>query len=335
MLKKKTFIPHDKPVFREVIPHALRFAWTHPTHWVLGIFAGILFSGGALDIFWKFWNAVQNQGNEIFVGNTFSQIWYAAQASSTAIPWFGYIKGLLALVFIFVIIIAAIAFSCTCQGALVNAIGTFKVRKNKSLRTALTVGSRAMVPIAVLNFMLLIFIWLARFGVSFPLAIAIGNDSPLFAAVYIVSFIVFTVLTLGLGVLQIYALNAIILQKATLAQSLERGWKLIKEHWLVTIETIIVQSLVIIVFTMVAAIAGIILTFPATILFVFGFINGNVLIFQLSLGIFFAVMLLFALFTTGFVVAFQYATWTMMFHKFGEGGVTPKLHRLFNNIFKS
>ena len=333
MLKKKTFIPNDKPVFREVIPHALRFAWTHPTHWVLGIFAAILFSGGALDIFWKFWSSIQSQGNLIFLGSSMDRLWYAAQVSSTTIPWFGYVKGILAIVFFLVIAFAVLAFSCTSQGALVHAIGTYKEKKKKSLKTALTIGSRAIFPIAVLNLMLIIFIWIARFGVSFPLAIALGKDSPMFSAVYIVSFIVFATLTLGLGELQIYALNSLILHKSTLAQALERGWKLMREHWLVTIETIIVQSFVILIMTLVVALAGIILTFPATILFVFAFLNGNMLMFQFSLGIFFAVTLLLGLFAAGFTVAFQYATWTMMFHKFGEGVAMPKLHRLFKNLF--
>jgi hypothetical protein len=333
MLKKKTFIPNDKPVFREVIPHALRFAWTHPSHWVLGIFAAILFSGGALDIFWKFWDSIQSQGNLIFLGRSVDRLWYAAQISSTGIPWFGIIKGLLAIAFLGVITIAILAFSCTSQGALVHAIGTYKEKKQKSLKAALTIGAKSVFPIAVLNFLLIIFIWLARFGVSFPLAMALGNNNPVFSAVYVVSFIIFAILTLGLGVLQIYALNAIILQKATLAKALERGWKLIREHWLVTIETIIVQSLVILVMTLVVALAGIILTFPATILFVYAFLNGNMLMFQFSLGIFLAVTLLLGLFAAGFTVAFQYATWTMMFHKFGEGVAIPKLHRLFKNLF--
>jgi hypothetical protein len=335
MLKKKSFIPNDKPVFREVIPHALRFAWTHPTHWLLGIFAAVLFSGGALDIFWKFWNAIQKQGNEIFIGNSIDRLWFAAQASSASIPWFGYIKGLLAILFLFVVIIAVVAFSCICQGALVNAIGNYKQKKGKSLMAALTIGSKAIVPIAILNFMLLAFIWIARFAVSFPLAIALGKNSPLFSAVYIVSFIVFATLTLGLGVLQIYALNSLILKKTTLAKALEHGWELIKKHWLITIETIIVQSLVILLLAAVAGIASVILTFPATILFVFSIFNGSTLMFQLSLGVFFAVTILFAFLTTGFAVAFQYATWTMMFHKYDSEHVMPKLHRLFKNMFKS
>lgn len=333
MLKKKSIIPHDKPVFREVIPQALKFAWTHPTHWLLGIFAAILFSGGALDIFWKFTDSIQKQGQALYLSNSIERFWYAAGAASSSVAWAAYAKAFIAIALFIIIIFAILAFSCICQGALVHAIGNYKKDKKKSLRQALTVGSRAILPIVILNIMIIVFIWLARFGVSFPLGIALGSDNPAFAAVYVVSFIVFTVLTLGLGILQIYTLNALILQKTTLAKALERAWKLIKEHWLVTIETIIVQSLIIIVLVFAVSVAGIILTFPATILFLYAFININTLLYQISLGIFFAVMLLLGLLTTGFSVAFQYATWTMMFHKFGEGGAIPKLHRLFKQLF--
>ncbi len=335
MLKKKKFIPNDKPIFREVIPQALKFAWTHPSHWVLGIFAAVLFSGGALDIFLKFWNTVQQQGNEIYVGNTIGTLWRAAELSSVTIPWMGYVKGVLAIAFFLVILIAVLGFSCACQGALVHAIGSYKSNKQKSLKSALTIGGKAIVPIAILNLILLVFIWIARFGVSFPLALILGNDSPLYTAVYMLSFIIFSILTLGLGVLQIYALNAIILQNASLAEALARGWKIMREHWLVTIETIIVQSLIIIALALAATFAGLILTFPAIVLFVFSYINISIYMFYISLVLFFIITLAFALFTTGFTVAFQYATWTMMFHKFGEGGVVPKIHRLFRSFFKS
>lgn len=335
MLKKKKFIPQDKPVFREVIPQALRFAWTHPSHWILGVFAAILFSGGALDIFIKFWATIQQQGNEIFIGNTISNLWRAAELSSVSVPWLMYIKAFLAIAFFLVILAAFIIFSCACQGALVHAIGNYKTNKEKSLKSALRVGGKAIIPIAILNLIFLVIAWIAHFGVSYPMALLLGNDSILFTIIYIVAFMIFTILILGLGVLQIYALNAIILQDAPLAIALERGWKLIREHWLVTVETIIVQSVVILGLAIATTISALILTFPAIVLFVFSFISLSINMLYLSIILFFITTITFALFTTGFTVSFQYATWTMMFHKFGEGGVVPKIHRLFKSFIKS
>ena len=37
--------------------------------------------------------------------------------------------------------------------------------------------------------------------------------------------------------------------------------------------------------------------------------------------------------SVGFVANFQYAVWALMFKKFGEGGVVPKLHRLIRAAF--
>ncbi len=334
MLKKKKIIPNDKPIFREVIPQALKFTWAHPSHWILGVFAAVLFSGSALDIFLKFWNTIQYQGNEIFIGNVINNLWQVAILSSATVPWIGYIKGILAIIFFLVILTAIFGFSCVSQGALVHSIGSDKNKKKVSIKSALTLGSKAIVPIAILNLILIIFIWVARFGASFPLALVLDNDNIVYIVIYIISFIIFSILTFGLSILQIYSLNAIILHNASLVEALTKGWKIMREHWLVTVETIIVQSLIIITLALIATSVALMLTFPAIILFVISYININISMFYASLILFFIITLAFTLFTTGFIVTFQYATWTIMFHKFKEGAI-PKIYRLFRSFFKS
>ena len=334
MLKKKSIIPHDKPVYREVIPQALTFAWQHPAYWLLGIFAAVLQSGGSIDIFWKFWNSIQNQSDALFSGDVAMRLWQNVNiAGAHGLHWLPYAQALVILLTFFVIFVAIILFSCICQGGLVYAIGTWHADKKHFLRQALTVGSQALVPILVLNVIILAFIWIARFGVSFPLAIAIGNKNALYLAVYIVSFVVFLVLTLSLAVMQIYALNAMILQGATLAQAFARAWSLIKEHWLVTIETAIIQAVISFMLALAAVIGIIILSFPSVILFVFAMFTQNIFVFQLALAIFVIVSIIFGIFVTGYVVSFQYSVWTIMFRKFGEGGVIPKIYRFTRMLF--
>ncbi|MFZ6015305.1 MAG: hypothetical protein ACOYUZ_03025 [Patescibacteria group bacterium] len=334
MIKKNSIIPHDKPVYREVIPQALVFAWKHPMHWLLGVFAAILFSGGSLDVMWNFWNSVKNQGTELFIGNTLNNLWLAASLNSAnGINWLPFIKGLLILVFFFVIIVAVAAFACICQGALVYAIGSWKDKRVTILKS-LYAGAHALIPIAILNLIIIIFLWIARFGVSFPLAIALGKNNTLFVSVYIVSFIVFTVLALGFSVLQIYSLNAIILQKAGLAKSLQQGWEMIKKHWLVTLETAILQSLVVLLILAAAAVATTLIVIPTIVTLYYTLENVNFLLFQIVAGVFIAVAVIIITLLSGYIVAFQYAIWTFMFKKFGEGGVMPKLHRIFRSFIK-
>jgi len=334
MLKSKSFIPHDRPIYREVIPHALTFAWKHPLFWFLGLFAAVFNTSGALDVFWKFWNAVQSQGTDLFVGHAALKIWYAAQAGGTAgINWLPFARGLVGVLMFFVIFVAIAAFSFIAQGALVYAIGGWTMGGRKALlKKSLTVGAKAAVPIAVLNILLVVFVWIARFGASLPLAMALGRDSGVFAAVYVVSFIVFTVVAILFSIMQVYALNAMVMQGANLAKAMARAWKVVREHWLVTLETAILQSLVIVILGIGATLVLTLLCLPPILLFSFAVMSANSLLMEISVGVLTAIVFLATLAFAGFAVTFQYSTWTMVFRKFGEGGVAPKLHRLFRSL---
>ena len=328
MLKSKSIIPHDRPVYREVIPQALKTAWRNPVLWIFGIFAAVLSTGGSLDAVWKFFNAIQNQGSELFIGNTAIQIWRVGTVGGFHfLPFF---QALLALFALCVILLAVAGFACVSQGVLIQSIGgTWKDGTKGKLKAALKVGGRALLPIAVLNLLIIVSIWVARFLVSLPLAIALGKINALYTAIYIVSFVIFFLLALGLSIIQIYALNAMILQGASLAEGFKRAWLVLKEHWIVTFETAILQALVVFVLTILALLAGLILCFPPALLYILAIFRNNFTLFQISSGLFVAIGLLLVVFFTGFTVTFQYALWTLMFRKFGEGGVVPKLHRIF------
>lgn len=330
MLKSKSILPHDRPVYREVIPKALKIAWKHPHYWILGIFAAVLNSGSALDACWKFYNAIQNQGSELFVGNVAVQIWQVGTGGGfRALPFF---QALLALFALSVILLAVAAFSCISQAALVHRIGSWKDGVGARLKAALHVGGKALIPIAVLNLIILAAIWLTRFFVSLPLAMFLGRGNVLFGAVYLVSFIVFFALALFLSIIQIYALNAMILQGATLAQAFSRAWLVFKQHWLVTVETVLLQGVVVLLSTIVALFIFLILCLPPAILYILAVFRQNLALFQLSYGVFIGLTFLFLAIFTGFTVTFQYALWTLMFRKFGEGGVVAKIHRIFRFV---
>jgi hypothetical protein len=331
MLKSKSIIPHDRPVYREVIPQALKTAWRNPLLWIFGIFAAVLNTGGSLDAVWKFFNTIQSQGNEMFIGDAAVKIWnVGTYGGFHALPFF---QALLALLALCITLLAVAAFACVSQGVLIQSIGgTWKNGAKGKLKAAMLISGRALFPIAILNLLIIVSIWLARFLASLPLAIALGKTSVLLTSIYIVSFIVFFVLAVGLSIMQIYALNAMILQGASLAEAFKRAWLVLKEHWLVTIETALLQALVIIVLTILVLIAGIVLCFPPAMLYILAIFRNNFTLFQISSGLFVGLTLLLLVFFTGFTVTFQYALWTLMFRKFGEGGVVPKLHRIFRLV---
>lgn len=332
MLKRKSIIPHDRPVYREVIPQALKISWRNPLLWIFGIFAAVLNTGGSLDVIWKFWDSVQTQGSDLFIGDLAVNIWQTASMGGfSALP---FLQALLALIVLTVILLAVGAFSCVSQGVIIYSIGSSKDSKLEHLKKGLTVAARALVPVAVLNTLILASVWLVRFFISLPLAIALGKESTLFTAVYLVSFIVFFVAAMILSIMQIYALNAMFLQGATLAQAFRRAWLVLKEHWLVTIETALIQAALMMVLAIAAFIAILILSFPSGILYVLAFVLNSLPLFYISFGIFIGLIIVSLTVLTGFLVTFQYAIWTLMFRKFGEGGVVPKIHRLIRALTK-
>lgn len=330
MLKSKSIIPHDRPVYREVIPQALKIAWKNPLFWLIALFVGILNTGSSLDAFWKLFTTIQTQGTDLFIGQTIVQIWSVAnQGGFSAVPFF---QGLLAITILSVIMLAVGAFACVCQSALVHVIGNHKDGTPAKLKAGLRVGARALVPIAVLNLIIMLSIWVVRFLVSFPLSIVIGRDDILHLAVYLVSFVIFVALALVLGIIQIYAVNAMILQGASLAQAFQRAWLILKEHWLVTVETAALQAVVVILTFAAAVIAIMVLSLPPSVMYILSILNGNFALFQISIGVMIGLVLLFVAIYTGFIVTFQYALWTLMFRKMGEGGIAAKLHRMFRAV---
>ena len=334
MLKKKSFVPNDKPVYREVIPHAFKFAWKHPQYWLFGVVASFLFTGGAADIFFKFWRGIQAHTGSYF-GYSFQILFATAQQSlSHGITWLMFFQTVVAILIFLVIFLTFIALSCICQGALVHVIGAWKLNKKHFVKQALTVGSRSMIPIVILNLIMLFFVSVSRFAVSWPFTLALTKGSTLFYVIYIISFIIFFTVTLFLGVIQLYALNAIILDGATLRSALSKAWRLIIKHWLITIETAVLQAFLVGVIALVVAAIFMILAVPAYLLYILAFVNGSIALFQVSVGIFFALLIITATITTGFLANFQYAIWTFMFKKYDEGGALPKIHRILNSIFK-
>ena len=113
---------------------------------------------------------------------------------------------------------------------------------------------------------------------------------------------------------------------------MERAYELFKRHWIVTLETAVLQALI--AMTFVIAFVG--FAFVAIIPIVMAIITSAALdsagLYYLATGV--GVGLLFLAFCTGiaFLTHFQYATWTYLYRRIGEGGAVAKLHRIYRQL---
>ncbi|MCR4279028.1 MAG: hypothetical protein NUV81_03985, partial [bacterium] len=215
---------------------------------------------------------------------------------------------------------------------LVYALGGKMRGRKPTLKESFSVGGKALWPVIALNIIIIGSIWILRFLGSLPLFFLIQNPTTSSFLFHIVSFGAVLFLIFVVLIVEIFALNALILQGAPLSDALKRGIELFRKNWLVVIETAILQVIIAtIIWFLFASL------FAVAMLPVFVFIVSATILHStvfLTFAVLFGLIVLFGgLFAlSAFTIQFQYATWVSLYRKLGEGGVVPKLHRLFRNV---
>ncbi len=322
--------PKHEAVYRVIIHKALLTAWQQKKLWPLSFLASLLLTAGVYDHLLKvlqFGNGTQpfswgrgGMGLADFTATAFQNVNNILFAIS-ALQW---------VLAVAIIAAAALIASCVAQGALVYSIGTEHVGPKFELKRSLMIGARAFWPIAALNAIILLTIVVFRFLANLPVALTYGSN--LSYALYIIAFILFTTLTFILAIIQIFALNAMVLQGASVADGLIRGYEMFKRHWLVTIETAIILIALAIFGFVVFNYAIIIAQFPLMLLVLLAGAMQSRLLFYAGMAIGLIIVALAHLFFIAFISQLQYATWTHLYLRLGEGGVMPKLHRVIRSL---
>jgi hypothetical protein len=318
-----------EPVYRPIVREAFRVAWAEKHYWPVAIFAGILLTGSVYDIIWKSLNALTPQAGVIGTVAVFSSkattTWATLSGANIVI---GGLQVLIMTLFAIVIGFAIMAASVIAQSALVFSIGMKRNGEEHRVRTALNVGARALWPVLALNLITIAIIFACRalVAIAFSFVLAYGSAASFLA--YIASFILFTAVAIAAGIIEILALNAMILDGATIAQGIERGLVLLKRHWVVAAETAGLLFLISLGTFILLFAAGMILTFASLLLFLVAIAAKVAAAASLIAIIYFIAVAALILALFGFMVHVHYAAWTFVYRRLGEGGVLPKLHRM-------
>ncbi len=257
--------------------------------------------------------------------------WHGAFSSFSNV--LGTINALEAAVILCILLLAILAASCVAQGALVYLLGAHRSGEKTPYRKALSVGAQAFWPIAMLNVMVLFIFAVLRFFVALPMWVAAERGSLGLALLYVVLFVVFVAVTLILTIMQLFALNAMILQGASVADAILRGWQLFKRHWLVCLETAVILAVISILINIAVSYMIFMLAVPFLLALITAAVVQSTFMFYfvgILCGVF-AVSLCLVL--VAFLSQLQYATWTFMYRRLGEGGVVPKIHRLIRSVY--
>lgn len=326
--------PNNESVYRPVLRDALVAAWQEKRLWPFAVFAAILLSGSVADVFWSKLNIFAPQASAF---STIIPFWEKASAAWSKLSAteliLGSLQAFLLVAFGLVISCALIIASAISQAVIVYVIGARRRGRDISIRDALTVGTRSLWPVLVLNLLTLAVLMATRSLIAITLSIAMGVPTGLLFTLYLVAFITFTAVSVGAVVIQIYALNAMILQGATLLQGIVRGWNILRRHWIVSIETIALLFLISAGAYVLVITAGMILAIPYLILLAVATVFGSGFLFLATTILFMLFFVAIVLSVLAMAVLAQYAAWTYLYRIFGEGGFLPKIHRIVRSFF--
>lgn len=327
-------MPNPESVYRPVLRDALITAWQEKRLWPFAIFAAMLLSGSVADVFWSTLNTLAPQASILSAVVPFWQkaatAWSNLSMTELVI---GSLQAFLLATFGLLVVFALIAASAISQAVLVYVIGARRRGKPVFIRDAMTVGARSIWPVLVLNILALATLIATRSLIAIVLSMAIGAPSTILYGLYLLSFIVFTAIGVCATIVQIYALNAMILQGATLLQAIVRGWNVLRRHWIISLETIALLFVISAGAYVLMIASGALLVTPFIILIITSVALGSETLFFLTTITFILLFVGILLSVLGMTVLVQYAAWIYLYRIFGEGGFLPKVHRLVRSFF--
>jgi hypothetical protein len=316
-----------EPLYRPVLRDAFQSMWRNKTLWPLALGAGILLTGSISGIVGKMVNVL---APHFSLGSFIGTFWARATVSWAAFTpgelLLGSLKALQISAFFLILAGAIAGLSVICQGALVHALG---MSKRPRLKQSLAVGAKAFWPVAVLNLMSIAVLVATRSLLGIALGMAGNGVTAGGYFLYLLSFGVFTLVAVSAVIIQIFALNAMILQGATLLQGIERGALMLQRHWVIVFEVAAILFVIGIASWVVALLVNMIVAAPFFVVLVTAAALGSSMLLLSVLWLGIALFVLVMLTVVAAVITLQYAAWTFLFRRLGEGGAVPKLHRIF------
>jgi len=330
MIRKN--VHRHEPVYRDVLKHAFLSAWRERRYWPLAFLASVLLLGSSYDVMLRSVDSIGEKSTAFGTAHLPDLSVPLNAISRDPFNIFNAAFALQALLAIAVIVIGFLALACIAQGGLVFALGASRRGKAPTLTDAFRIGGAAFWPVAAVNALALAAMWILRFVVAFPLYLTINDPTRLTWALYLVSFILFVPLVFVVFIVQIFAINAMILQGAPAAEAIVRGYQLFKKHWLTVMETAAILFFVTVGFGIVAGGLVFVGLIPLLVAILASAFLHSLFLFNLSIGIALVVLLVGGFVAAAMLTQLQVATWTYLYRKLGEGGVVPKIHRWMRTL---
>ncbi len=320
--------------YRILLKQAWAITWEYKYLWFLGLFVSLVAGGGA----WEYQVITQNLGQSqidgsfmrlgsiLAVGDVIKNFFLGLISLFRQDFWT--VLGVFSIILISVVIITFFVWmAITSQAAMISSLKKIITAKKKpenlTIQNSLTEGYRHFWPVLGLNIFIKSLIYIIVFLISLPLLFMVVSDSLILYITYIIIFVAFIPIAMGLSLLIKYAIAYKVIENKSFVSSLEHSVRLFRNNWLVSLEMAVILFLLNFFFSGIALIALSLILLP---LFLIGMIFNLFWLTILALFLAIAIVVIFG----SVLTTFQTATWINLFLRLKEKGGLAKLERLFS-----
>ncbi|KKQ60645.1 MAG: hypothetical protein US81_C0015G0010 [Parcubacteria group bacterium GW2011_GWE2_38_18] len=324
-------------LYRKILKQALSLTWSNKYLWFFGLFATLL-GGGEYEII----NNSLGGGQEIIVGfrdflstNIFSVNSFITLKNFMIENPLSFATTLVVFVVFLALSLFILWLMMVSQAALVNNSASAFADKKYSFKEGLESGIKNFWPVLGYNLITKILIYGVFILISLPVILSAGKVG--LASVnlfYLFTFVIFTPIIISLSFIIKYAIAFKVLKNENFFKSIQRGWSLFINNWLISLEMAIVLFLASFLVGLIVILLLLILAVP------FAFLALALNYLTSFVGFWLVVILALIIFITIIVISgamlttFQISAWTGLFVELSGAGGTSKLIRIADNIFK-
>ena len=322
MKQKQFFIP--------ILKDGWKITWRHKGWWLIGLLA--LFLTGSfgyqlvlqgvqslanpdrLVLKWQQWS-VLSQPLDIVKGQF--EIFRSAPLDWLVLAGIWLVIGLVAVILFSISVYALTMIIAAVKNHVLTERLSFVVAFTESFLHFKSVFGAVLLLTVVTNVLMIIF--------SLPIvALGFGTGATS-AAVLIVVFAIFLIVSFLISMVGLYTILAIVVDNLKVSPAIARGWKMLKNHLVVSVEMFLIQILI-------AIAAAVLLLFLVALLVIPAAIIGTLLVagqqFDITAALPAAVLILLvagALFIGAIYTLFQLASWVLLYMRIDKQGPYSRL----------
>lgn len=321
-----------QPIYRQIISQAWSLSWRNKSLWIFGFFAAFLINGGVYDLAVKMfsrttWLSVswsEVTGDITYTLELFRQLFMQNLDWSSI----GYI---VFIIFVFLVFILFLCLSIIAQGSLINSVDLI-VRKKKIDKAVLEMGMKKFWPVAGINIILKVLIFLLVVLITFSLYFLIGQSVWLNALLHLLSYLIFIPLAVIFYFIAILACCYIVLRNKKLLESISSAWGLFKRHWLICLELGFLLFVISFLIGMIMLLVVMVLSIPILLLFLAAIALQSEIAYLVMLVLSVVIVLAVVILGGSFMVAFQYTSWVLLFERLTKQGGLSRLARWVSQL---